>query len=575
MNQTITHEQAHVPLPRLRLFNSGRFWLIAAALALIGSLAQAGLLQREIVNPGGWSQVAQFLRAALQPTLAPDFLQLTLESALVTFAYALCGLAISLWMGFVGGVLSSEVWWLSQRQGSSARTNRVPWLAARGLLAIPRSIHEVIWGLFFINIFGLDPLSGILALGIPFGAITAKVFSEILDETPRGPLNALLTAGASPLKAFCYSLLPQALPNLLSYAFYRFECAIRSASVLGLIGAGGLGYQILLSLQSLRYNEMWTLIYALCLLSGLTDLWSARLRAYLQAPPRIRLHTNPGEGLLPQPKQRNRLNIAALTFVLALVFAPLALIYLRPNLGKLVAPRTFTLLMGVVRDSLPPDLSLNTLRQLIALSGQTLAMSILAIALAGVLGFALSYLAARNLLLPRDEALSPASQWVRRVRRIVFTFTRFVLLIWRAVPAPIWALMALFMFFPGILPGALALALHNGGILGRLMAETIENADERPMRALRAQGASVGQAVLYGIVPLTAPQSLAYILYRWEVCLRETVIVGLVGAGGLGRLIQEQLSSFDYRGVLASLIALLVLTFVVDVISALARRAVR
>jgi phosphonate transport system permease protein len=59
------------------------------------------------------------------------------------------------------------------------------------------------------------------------------------------------------------------------------------------------------------------------------------------------------------------------------------------------------------------------------------------------------------------------------------------------------------------------------------------------------------------------------------VCLRETVIVGLVGAGGLGRLIQEQLSSFDYRGVLASLIALLVLTFVVDVISALARRAVR
>lgn len=568
MNQTIAHEQAHVPLPKLRLLNTGRFWLIAAALALIWSLAQAGLFQREIVNPGGWSQVAQFLRAAVQPTLAPEFLWLTLESSLVTFAYAVCGLAISLAMGFVGGVLSSEVWWLAQ----GTRTTRAPWLVARGLLAIPRSIHEVIWGLFFINIFGLDPLSGILALGIPFGAITAKVFSEILDETPRGPLNALLTAGASPLKAFCYSLLPQALPNLLSYAFYRFECAIRSASVLGLIGAGGLGYQILLSLQSLRYNEMWTLIYALCLLSGLTDLWSARLRAYLETPPRIHLHTNPGEGLLPQPKQRNRLNIAALTFVLALVFAPLAFIYLQPNLGKLVAPRTLTLLMGVMRDSLPPDLSLNTSRQLIALSGQTLAMSILAIALAGVLGFALSYLSARNLLLPRDEALSPAS---RLVRRMVLILTRMVLLLWRAVPAPIWALMALFMFFPGILPGALALALHNGGILGRLMAETIENANERPMRALRAQGASVGQAVLYGIVPLTAPQSLAYVLYRWEVCLRETVIVGLVGAGGLGRLIQEQLSSFDYRGVLASLIALLVLTFVVDVISALARRAVR
>jgi phosphonate transport system permease protein len=568
MNHTIAHEQAHIRLPKLRLLRTGRFWLIAAALALLASLAQAGVLQRDIMNPGGWPQVARFLRAALQPALAPDFLQLTLQASLITFAYAVCGLAISLGIGFVGGLLSSEVWWLSHRQANM----RAPWFIMRGLLAVPRAIHEVIWGLFFINIFGLDPLSGILALGIPFGAITAKVFSEILDETPRGPLNALLTAGASPLKAFGYSLLPQALPNLLSYAFYRFECAIRSASVLGLIGAGGLGYQILLSLQSLRYEEMWTLIYALCLLSGLTDLWSARLRAYLEAPSRISLHTQPGEGATPHISSPHRVNVAALTFIAALVFVPLAFIYLQPNLGKLFAPRTFTLLGDVVRDSLPPDLSLTALRQLLAPSGQTLAMSVLAIALAGLLGFALSYLAARNLLLPAHEHLSPIS---RVLRHTVLALTRFVLLIWRAVPAPIWALMALFVFFPGILPGALALALHNGGILGRLMAETIENADERPMRALRAQGASAAQAVLYALVPLTAPQSLAYTLYRWEVCLRETVIVGLVGAGGLGRLLQEQLSSFDYRGVLASLIALLVLTFIVDVISALARRAVR
>ena len=543
-------------LPKARLLGTGRFWLGVAALALVGSLFQAGLFQREVINPGGWPQVLEFLRAALHPTLSSEFLSLTFNASLITFAYAVCGLALSLLIGFVGGVLSSEVWWLSHRSGRS--TTRAPWLVARGLFAIPRAIHEVIWGLFFINIFGLDPLSGILALGVPFGAITAKVFSEILDETPRQPLNALLNAGASPLTAFCYSLLPQAMPNLLSYAFYRFECAIRSASVLGLIGAGGLGYQILLSLQALHYEEMWTLIYALCLLSGLTDLWSARLR---------------GAELDSNSAPRRRLNIATLTFILTLVFTPLAFVYLGPNLGKLFAPRTFALLAGVARDSFPPDFGPDTLRQLVVLSGQTIAMSILAIVLAGALGFALSFFAARNLISPRTEASS--SRIIRVARLSLLTITRLLFLIWRAVPAPVWALMFLFVFFPGILPGALALALHNGGILGRLMAETIENANERPMRVLQTQGASASQAVLYGLLPLTAPQSIAYSLYRWEVCIRETVIVGLVGAGGLGRLIQEQISSFDYRGLLASLITLLVLTFIVDVISALARRAVR
>jgi phosphonate transport system permease protein len=76
----------------------------------------------------------------------------------------------------------------------------------RAVLAIPRAIHELIWGLFFVNIFGLDPLVAILAIAIPFGTITAKVFSEILDETPRQPLMALLNSGVPPLNAFAYSL---------------------------------------------------------------------------------------------------------------------------------------------------------------------------------------------------------------------------------------------------------------------------------------------------------------------------------------------------------------------------------
>ncbi len=137
------------------------------------------------------------------------------------------------------------------------------------------------------------------------------------------------------------------------------------------------------------------------------------------------------------------------------------------------------------------------------------------------------------------------------------------------------ALLVLFVFLPGPLPGALALAVYNFGILGRLMAEVVENLDPRPARALRGQGASAVQAFVYGALPRALPRFVAYGLYRWEVTIRETVVVGLVGAGGLGRLLAQQLAAFDYRGVVATLMALVALTFLVDVVSSAVRRSLR
>jgi phosphonate transport system permease protein len=146
------------------------------------------------------------------------------------------------------------------------------------------------------------------------------------------------------------------------------------------------------------------------------------------------------------------------------------------------------------------------------------------------------------------------------------------LLFCRAIPAPIWALIVLFVIFPGILPGAIALGLHNLGILGRLMAEVTENIEKPALQALKSQGTPTASIFLYGVLPLTMPRFLSYILYRWEVCMRETVIVGLVGAGGLGRLLTEQLSSFDYGAIIVTLGCFVILTFLVDWVSAEARR---
>jgi phosphonate transport system permease protein len=537
------------------------------------SLWQAGILRSELINVGGWGQLGRFLQASFQPDLSNELLRLTIHAALVTLAYAVCGTVFSVAIGLLGGILASEIWWTAVFGGNRKQGNGDRFLLGiRAVLAVPRAIHELIWGLFFVNIWGLDPLTAILAIAIPFGAITAKVFAEILDETPRQPLLALLNSGAPPLSAFFYSLFPQAFLNLLSYTFYRFECSIRSAAVLGIIGAGGLGYEILLSLQSLRYEQLWTFFYALFVLNGLVDFSSAWLRQRLGCASRLDLN-------LYKQGRRKVIRDGASVFGYGLLVVTIGLIgfcfwYLRPDWSKLWSARTGQLLAEIAASSFPPDWSIG--RDLLPLALQTVEMSVLAIAIAALGGILLSFPAAHNFFLP-GGLLNPsrATSLNRTWAWGLLLFSRAVLLMGRAIPAPIWALVILFVVFPGILPGAIALGIHNFGILGRLMAEVIENLDQRPLQALKAQGTPGTLVFLYGVLPLTLPRFLAYSLYRWEVCMRETVIVGLVGAGGLGRLLTEQLSSFDYRGVIVTLSCFMVLTFLVDWLSATMRRSLR
>jgi phosphonate transport system permease protein len=243
--------------------------------------------------------------------------------------------------------------------------------------------------------------------------------------------------------------------------------------------------------------------------------------------------------------------------------------YIQPDVSKINSPRSQHLLHQIVQTSLPPNFT--EIPALVSLSVETVAMSVLAIAIAAIGGLLLAFPASQLFLSGRllhrggNNLLSP----------VLLAVARMILLLCRAIPAPIWALVVLYVLFPGILPGAIGLGLHNLGILGRLFAEVIENLEQPPLNALSAGGAPDSLVFLYGVLPATMPRFLAYTLYRWEVCMRETVIVGLVGAGGLGRLLTEQLSSFDYQSLIVTLGAFLVLTFLVDWISGRVRRSLR
>jgi phosphonate transport system permease protein len=260
------------------------------------------------------------------------------------------------------------------------------------------------------------------------------------------------------------------------------------------------------------------------------------------------------------------------SLVVAGALVVVAVVHLGVDISTLWSPRARALAADLVASSVPPDLGSGQLVTLARLSLETLSMAIVATALAWTGGLALAF-AAAGTLAPVDGGAGGLAR--RGLRRVAAAATRGFLLVCRAVPPPVGALLVLFVLFPGPLPGALALAVYNLGILGRLMAEVVDNLDARPVRALRSSGAAPTAALLYGALPRALPRFATYGLYRWEVTIRETVVVGLVGAGGLGRLLAEQVAAFDHRGVMATLLALVALTVAVDLAGAAARRALR
>jgi phosphonate transport system permease protein len=199
------------------------------------------------------------------------------------------------------------------------------------------------------------------------------------------------------------------------------------------------------------------------------------------------------------------------------------------------------------------------------LAFRTLAMSVLATGLATI-GMLLTVMAgARPIIDGERTALGT----------LLFAVTRAAWIFTRAVPELVWALLIIFVFSPGILAGALALGLHNFGVLGRLCAEVVENLDRRPIRAIRSTGASRGQTLLYAVLPSALPAFLTYILYRWEVIIRTTIVVGFVSAAGLGREFRLNLSFFHYSDVALLLLVYVLLVFAVDAASVGLRRLAR
>lgn len=228
--------------------------------------------------------------------------------------------------------------------------------------------------------------------------------------------------------------------------------------------------------------------------------------------------------------------------------------FLGIDLGSLIAGDSLTQMGQYASGFARPDFSPAHLQAIGRGTLETLAMSAMGTLLAALLGLMLAIPAAGRF------------GWAP------LHLTRLILNALRAIPELVWA--ALMVLAAGLGPnaGTLALALHTAGVLGRLFAETLENAPTAPAEAIRLNGGGAISAFCYGTLPSVWPQLLAYSLYRWENNIRMASVLGFVGAGGLGQMLYVSLSLFQEAQAATVILAMLLLVLAVDALSGWARQ---
>lgn len=222
-----------------------------------------------------------FLADMIPPAVEADFLWLVLKESWRTVAIATVGLVLAWLVAVPIALCSVRVLSVSALTGRMAFLPAVVRQIIRWLAIVLRSVPELIWALIFVRVVGLGPTSGVIAIGLTYGGMLGKVYADILESGDPQVTRNLLRNGASRLQALFYGALPQNAGELASYTVYRWECAIRSSTVLGFVGAGGLGQQLDSSMKMFAGNEVSTMLLVFVVLVWMADRFSAWIRSTL------------------------------------------------------------------------------------------------------------------------------------------------------------------------------------------------------------------------------------------------------------------------------------------------------
>jgi len=477
--------------------------LLFLAIAL-GCLAFADL---EVTTVNPWQEMGRLGLGLLTPDFfATDRL---LESLLNTLAFALLGVALANVFGFALALLFH-------------------YRIVRMGCAFVRAIHELFWALIFLQIFGLHPLTGILAIGIPFAGIVAKVYAEILEEMDPVPLQ-VLPAGSGVVSSFFYARIPQAWAHLKTYGLYRLECALRSSAILGFIGLPTLGFHLESAFSQGHYSEVSALLILFYIMIGTIRWWMRSWlipiyllgAAYLLSGTHVEIYFDTVLRFVTQDIVPHPIRVAH-----SLDWATLTHLY---DWAKSL----------FVNQAWPGIIN-------------TLLVTMISLVASGILTL---------LFFP---LISPKffGRWGQSLGHVF-------LVVLRSTPEYILAYIGLQLLGPSMLPAILALALHNGAIIGHLIGRYTE-----PL-ALRPDSPHGIDLYAYEILPRVYPQFLAFLFYRWEVILRETAILGILGIHTLGFFVDSAFADIRFDRALLLIFITAMLNMLVDGVSRRIRAGLR
>jgi phosphonate transport system permease protein len=228
--------------------------LLAIAVAVAGSFAYLGLDMLGIGSGDSLAQMSGYAARFMSPDLSIAHLRAIARGALETLAMSALGTLLAAIFGLLLALPAAG------RLGWPLRG------VSRLLLNALRAIPELVWAVLMVLAAGLGPNAGTLALALHTTGVLGRLFAEALENTPQQPAAAIRLQGGSAWQAFCYGTLPNLWPQLLAYSLYRWENNIRMASILGLVGAGGLGQMLYVNLSLFQEAQASTVILAMLVL---------------------------------------------------------------------------------------------------------------------------------------------------------------------------------------------------------------------------------------------------------------------------------------------------------------------
>jgi len=246
-----------------------RTGIAAAAVALLWWAAQGSQVSFGELGKGlPW--IADFLSRMFPPNWA--FLDKLVQPAIET-------VQIAIWGTLLAVFLALPVCFLAAR---NLTPNMAVYHATRQVLNITRGINEIILALVFVAAVGLGPFPGVLALAVHGAGMLGKFFSESIEEIDQGPIEALRSTGAGPVQIIIFGVLPQVITAWIAVVLYRFETNLRQATVLGMVGAGGIGFELVGSMKLFQYQDTATCILVIIVMVMAADYMSTQLRARIQ-----------------------------------------------------------------------------------------------------------------------------------------------------------------------------------------------------------------------------------------------------------------------------------------------------